>query len=113
MMHVGSKMTGKCYLCEKPISFATFEVGHNKPFAKGGKWEINNLRPICGVCNRSIGTMAIAAFKERHAEASRKKAKQKRSNRKHRRKRSLEPSFTSTQLFTITNPLVASDDQKT
>lgn len=112
-MHVGSKMTGKCYVCKRPISFTTFKVGHNKPFAKGGKWEINNLCPICGVCNRSMGAMAIAAFKKGYSEASRKKPKQKRSNGKHRRKRSLEPSFTSTQLFTITNPLVASDDQET
>jgi hypothetical protein len=60
-----------------------------------------------------MGAMAIAAFKKGYSEASRKKPKQKRSEAKHRRKRSLEPSFTSTQLFTITNPLVASDDQET
>jgi 5-methylcytosine-specific restriction endonuclease McrA len=107
-------MTGKCYVCKRPISFTTFEVGHNKPFAKGGKWEINNLRPICGVCNRSMGTMTIAAFKKGYSEASRKKPKQKRSNGKHRRKRSLnQSSANTTLLFTITNSPMTCDDQET
>ena len=56
-------MTGKCYVCQKPILFTDFEVGHNKPFSKGGTWNINNLRPICRTCNRSMGSMTIEAFK--------------------------------------------------
>jgi len=42
-----------------------FEVGHNKPFAKGGEWNINNLRPICRTCNRSMRTMTIEEFKKK------------------------------------------------
>jgi 5-methylcytosine-specific restriction endonuclease McrA len=107
-------MTGKCYVCERPISFTTFEVGHNRPFAKGSKWNINNLRPICGVCNRSMGTMTIEAFKKRYFEALRKKAKHKRSKAKHRRKRSLnQSSANATLLFTITNSPMTCDDQET
>ena len=32
-----------------------FEVGHNIPESKGGATDINNLRPICSKCNRSMG----------------------------------------------------------
>jgi len=61
-----SEMTGKCYVCKKPIHFTDFEVGHNKPLAKGGTSNINNLRPICRTCNRSMGTMAIETFKKKY-----------------------------------------------
>ena len=63
--YFGDKMTGKCYVCGKPITFTDFEVGHNKPFIKGGEWNVNNLRPICRTCNRSMGTMTIEEFKKR------------------------------------------------
>ena len=32
----------------------TFECGHNIPESKGGTSDIDNLRPICGNCNRSM-----------------------------------------------------------
>jgi len=32
-----------------------FEVGHNLPESKGGTIDIDNLRPICAKCNRSMG----------------------------------------------------------
>jgi hypothetical protein len=32
-----------------------FEVGHNIPESKGGRTTIDNLIPICGECNRSMG----------------------------------------------------------
>lgn len=61
-----NEMSGKCYVCGKAINFTDFEVGHNKPFTKGGKWNINNLRPICRTCNRSMGTTSIEAFKRKY-----------------------------------------------
>ena len=64
--YFGNKMTGKCYVCQKPILFTDFEVGHNKPFSKGGTWNMNNLRPICRTCNRSMGSMTIEAFKRKY-----------------------------------------------
>jgi hypothetical protein len=41
-----------------------FQVGHNKAVAKGGNNNISNLRPICGPCNRGMGTMSIEKYRE-------------------------------------------------
>lgn len=47
----------KCYVqwCENHITPFTFEVGHNVPESKGGTIDIDNLRPICSKCNKSMG----------------------------------------------------------
>jgi 5-methylcytosine-specific restriction endonuclease McrA len=79
----GNRMTGKCYVCKGPITFTNFEVGHNKPHSKGGKWTVGNLRPICRSCNRSMGTMSIEAFKRKHFS----KKKPKKTTMKKRTKR--------------------------
>jgi len=54
---VGKKFSNKCNVkwCETIISVFDFECGHNVPESKGGATDINNLRPICGKCNRSMG----------------------------------------------------------
>jgi len=31
--YFGNRMTGKCWVCKKSITFTDFEVGHNKPFS--------------------------------------------------------------------------------
>ena len=41
--------------CVAPVTPFTFEVGHNIPHSKGGTIDINNLRPICSTCNKSMG----------------------------------------------------------
>ena len=47
----------KCLCCKKvTISNTNFEVGHVVSEKNGGTHEINNLRPICGACNHSMGT---------------------------------------------------------
>lgn len=53
----GVKFTAKCYVawCVNRITPFTFEVGHNIPSSKGGETVIDNLRPICSSCNRSMG----------------------------------------------------------
>lgn len=47
----------KCLVtwCENVMTPFNFEVGHNVPESKGGATDLNNLRPICGKCNRSMG----------------------------------------------------------
>lgn len=58
---------GKCFCCNaRTISYYDFEVGHNKAVARGGKDNINNLRPICRSCNSSMGTMNIETYKRRY-----------------------------------------------
>jgi 5-methylcytosine-specific restriction endonuclease McrA len=54
---IGKKFENKCLVtwCENIINVFNFEVGHNIPESKGGTLDINNLRPICGKCNRSMG----------------------------------------------------------
>ena len=53
----------KCLCCKKvTISNTTFDVGHVLSEKNGGSHEINNLRPICGACNHSMGTENMVEF---------------------------------------------------
>lgn len=80
--HNGNRMNGKCYVCKVPISFTNFEVGHNKPHSKGGKWNVDNCRPICRVCNRSMGTMTIETFKKKYFTKKKTTTKKKPTKKK-------------------------------
>jgi len=71
----GDKMKGKCYVCDKEITFTSFEVGHNKAASKGGEWTVTNCRPLCRTCNRSMGTMSIETFKKKHFSNPKSKVK--------------------------------------
>lgn len=55
--YCGKKFEFKCTVkwCETIMTPFTFEVGHNIPESKGGTIDINNLRPICSKCNKSMG----------------------------------------------------------
>ena len=57
LKHFGKKFSSKCPIqwCTREISVFAFEVGHNIPESKGGRTTIDNLVPICGECNRSMG----------------------------------------------------------
>jgi 5-methylcytosine-specific restriction endonuclease McrA len=47
----------KCICCKRvTIKQSDFEVGHVQSEANGGTLEINNLRPICSVCNKSMNS---------------------------------------------------------
>lgn len=47
----------KCYIdwCDNKVNVFNFQVGHDIPESKGGTLDINNLKPICGSCNLSMG----------------------------------------------------------
>lgn len=47
----------KCLVewCSNTITPFIYEVGHNIPESKGGTTKIDNLRPICSSCNKSMG----------------------------------------------------------
>jgi hypothetical protein len=57
LKHFGKTFSSKCPIqwCTREISVFAFEVGHNIPESKGGRTTIDNLIPICGECNRSMG----------------------------------------------------------
>ena len=53
----------RCLCCKKVlITNTNFEVGHVLSEKNGGTHEINNLRPICGSCNHSMGTENMVDF---------------------------------------------------
>lgn len=57
------KATSMCFCCNSnPISISVFECGHIKSEHDGGKVHIDNLRPICGLCNKSMGTKDMVKF---------------------------------------------------
>ena len=53
----------QCYTgCGSEIKMFNFECGHIVAKTNGGKYDIDNLRPICGTCNKSMGTMHMKDF---------------------------------------------------
>lgn len=66
--HVGSERgTTPCHCCGTTIiSPFNFECGHIVARAKGGQDSVDNLRPICGLCNRSMATMNMYEFMRLH-----------------------------------------------
>jgi hypothetical protein len=50
-------LDSKCMICkETELTIDSFESGHIVAKARGGPTEITNLIPICGDCNRCMGT---------------------------------------------------------
>lgn len=67
-----------CYCCAiNIITVANFECGHVIPECKGGLLEIDNLRPICSPCNKSMGSNYLYDYKNKfYKSTSCKKYKQ-------------------------------------
>jgi 5-methylcytosine-specific restriction endonuclease McrA len=53
---LGKVYEAKCVVswCQNKITVFDFEVGHNLPESKGGSTTLDNLRPICARCNKSM-----------------------------------------------------------
>jgi 5-methylcytosine-specific restriction endonuclease McrA len=66
--YIGKDNTnGKCLCCDaEDISSTNFECGHIKSEKNGGQVNVENLRPICGHCNKSIGGNNMDEFMERY-----------------------------------------------
>lgn len=56
---------GACFCCKQEVTQQSFECGHVLAVARGGTDAIDNLRPLCKTCNRSMGTEDMPAFMER------------------------------------------------
>jgi len=63
LRYAGNKMTAKCPICDGKIKFTGFDCGHKIAFAKGGKETIDNLIPLCAMCNRSMGDQDYDTFR--------------------------------------------------
>jgi chromosome segregation ATPase len=59
---------GDCQVCTKEIKMNDFEAGHIVAVANGGSDNLDNLLPICGLCNRSMGTQNLHEFKKMYFE---------------------------------------------
>jgi len=64
------KGTGKCYVCKIKINSKHYECGHIIARANGGNDAIENLRPVCSLCNKSIGTINMDDFKRKYIKTT-------------------------------------------
>ena len=62
--YIGNVVNSKCYCCgiSEINSINNFECGHVISKAMGGDESIDNLRPICSSCNKSMGTENLYEF---------------------------------------------------
>jgi chromatin remodeling complex protein RSC6 len=56
-------VNGSCYVCSRTLKVVDFEAGHITSVTNGGSDNIDNLMPICSLCNKSVGTMNLIDFK--------------------------------------------------
>ena len=57
------KLTGKCKCClREEISLDCYHVGHIIAEANGGKTQLDNLIPLCMLCNTSIQKQNVHDF---------------------------------------------------
>ena len=59
-------LIGRCYVCQGEIRFQSFHVGHVVPVSAGGSSSLENLRPLCALCNGSMGTEHLEEFAARY-----------------------------------------------
>lgn len=65
--YCGNKLDSKCFCCDRELAYECWEAGHVIAESNGGNTDIENLRPVCMSCNRSMGkTNMIEFMKEYH-----------------------------------------------
>ena len=58
-----TELKGNCFIgCGTKLQINNFEVGHVIALSNGGKNTIENLRPICSLCNKSMGASNMDNF---------------------------------------------------
>lgn len=58
----GNSLDGICFACESKINMEAWECGHVVAVANGGSNQLDNLRPICSACNKSMGKKNMYEF---------------------------------------------------
>jgi len=66
---------GKCYCCSTEINSKKFECGHIQSVAEGGITGMDNLKPVCSPCNKSMGTKNMDEYKATYYQKSTKTTK--------------------------------------
>lgn len=62
-MYMGQVYRGECLCCcSEPITPKNFDIGHIESLKTGGSNEYDNVRPICGHCNNTMGITNMIAF---------------------------------------------------
>ena len=65
--YIGRKYgIGNCYCCGNDLDSKNFHCGHVHAESKGGKTNLRNLRPICSVCNLSMGNQNMHTFMKKY-----------------------------------------------
>lgn len=78
--YCGEVFRSNCHVswCTNIMTPFDFEAGHNIPESKGGATTLDNLRPICSQCNKSMGNRySIDEFSEIFSERNKNNAKKK------------------------------------
>jgi hypothetical protein len=61
--HFSTDIVGKCLCCDvESISIKNFDCGHIISEKNGGNVSLNNMKPICRLCNSSMSTMNMDEF---------------------------------------------------
>jgi 5-methylcytosine-specific restriction endonuclease McrA len=69
--HIGKeKGIGECNVCKNEIDSKNFECGHIISVKDNGETNESNLLPICGPCNKSMGTQNLNEFKDKYFKKS-------------------------------------------
>jgi hypothetical protein len=54
---------GKCYCCQlETVTMGNFQCGHIIAESRGGKTILQNLKPVCALCNTSMGVRNLHEF---------------------------------------------------
>jgi hypothetical protein len=62
----GNLLDGKCFCCCEKLQYECWEAGHVIAEACGGQTCVDNLRPVCLSCNRSMGIMNMIDFMKQY-----------------------------------------------
>jgi len=66
MQNCGSCFEHECFVgCGSIITPFTYECGHIQAVAEGGSNSLDNLKPICSTCNKSMGSMHMIDYIEK------------------------------------------------
>ena len=58
-----NSLLGKCFVCKCNIDYDSFESGHIVSYFWGGSTSLDNLEPICSICNKDMGIDNLLKYK--------------------------------------------------